>query len=179
MSDPIRRKKASVFAETKVIIQGKEILIKLNTLVDRERFLALSEDEKKAFLLEEANKTSPTPVSGIFNLSSSFQYVDPSFLTEFDYGNVLVEVNIPYCLHIPNDYELEVLLSKDTGQMALVIPSKIWTQKAQTDKEYSDETDFFADDRVLYFRKNAIVGPKIPITEPIRYTLQRQTRSED
>jgi hypothetical protein len=102
-------------------------------------------------------------VSGIFSLNSSFQYIDPSFLQEFNYGNVLVEVNIPYCLHIPDDYELEVLFSKDTGQTALVMPSKIWTQKAQTDKKRSDETDFFADDRVLYFQKNAIVGPKVPL----------------
>jgi hypothetical protein len=163
MPDPIRRKKVSVFADTKVIIGGKEILTRLNLLVDREKFLALSEAEKKAFLLQEAKKTSPTPVSGIFSLNSSFQYIDPSFLQEFNYGNVLVEVNIPYCLHIPDDYELEVLFSKDTGQTALVMPSKIWTQKAQTDKKRSDETDFFADDRVLYFQKNAIVGPKVPL----------------
>jgi hypothetical protein len=44
-----------------------------------------------------------------------------------------------------------------------VIPSKIWTQKAKTDNEQSDETDFFANDRTLYFRKSAIVGPKVPL----------------
>ncbi|MFA6585560.1 MAG: hypothetical protein WCS86_00135 [Candidatus Paceibacterota bacterium] len=163
MADPIRTKKVSIFAETKVVVEGKELLIKLNTLVDADKFLALSEEEKKTFLLQEANKTSPTPVSGIFTLNSSFKYVNPSFLKEFNYGNVLVELNIPYCLHIPNGYELEVMFSKDTKQMALIIPSKIWTQKAQTNKERSDETDFFADDRVLYFRKNAIVGPKMPL----------------
>lgn len=163
MPDPIRIKKASIYAETKVKIGEKEEFIKLNVLVDADKFSKLTEDQKKSSLLEEAQKISPTPVSGIFNLNTSFSYIDPTFLKEFNYGNVLVELHIPYCIHIPNGYELEVLLSKNPEQLALIIPSKIWTKKAQTDGEYSDETDFFADDRTLYFRRNAIVGPKFPI----------------
>lgn len=163
MSDPIRIKKSSIFAETRIKVEGKEETIMLNVLVNTDTFSALSEEQQKAFLLQEAQKISPTPVSGIYNIGSSFQFVDPTFLSEFNYGNVLVELHIPYCIHIPNGYELEVMLSKDTRQMALIIPSKIWTQKAQTNTEHSDETDFFADDRVLYFRRNAVVGPKVPL----------------
>lgn len=163
MSDPIRTKKISFFAETKVTIEDKDTLVKLNTLIDKDKFLLMSDDDKKAFVLEETKNISINPVSGIYNLNSSFQYTDPIFLEEFDYGNVLVELNIPYCLHIPNKYELEVTISKETGQKALLIPSKIWTQKAHTAKQSSDETDFFADDRVLYFSKNALIGPRMPL----------------
>lgn len=102
-------------------------------------------------------------MNGIFSLGSSFSYEDSTFLNEFDYGNILVELHIPYCLHIPDGCELEVSVSKETEQTALIIPSKIWTQKAHTDTEYSSGTDFFADDRVIYFRNSTIVSPKIPI----------------
>ncbi len=161
MSDPIRFKKTNTYAEVRIKVGEKEENIKLNALFNADGFLALTEEQKRAYLLQEAQKISPTPVSGIFNVGSSFSYDDPGFLEEFNSGNILVEVHIPYCLHIPNGYELEVLL--ETGEIALIIPSKIWTNKAQTDNNHSDETDFFADDRVLYFRKNAIVGPKVPL----------------
>ena len=47
MPDPIRIKKASVYAETKVKIGEKEEFIKLNVLVDADKFSKLTEDQKK------------------------------------------------------------------------------------------------------------------------------------
>lgn len=164
MPDPIRTKKGSVFAEAKMTMNEKEEIIKVNALVDADKYFSLTEEQKKAFLLKELQKVSPTPVSGIYNLNSSFNYVEKNTLKDFDYGNILVELHIPYCIDVPNGYEMEILISDNPKQTALIIPSKIWTQKAQTsDGERSDKTDFFADDRILYFKKSVILGPKVPL----------------
>lgn len=161
--DPIRIKKQSVFLETKMTVGQKTEIFRFNALVDREKYKSLTPEEQKALFLQELQKVSPAPVSGIYNLGTSFNYVDSKFLEEFNSGNVLVELHIPYCIDIPNGYELEVLLSKDTNQTVLLIPSKIWTQKAQSGTKYSDQTDFFADDKVLYFKSSQIIGPKMPL----------------
>ncbi len=163
MSDPVRRKKMSVFIDATVSIQDRVETLKLNSLVDKERFLSMTEEQQKSALMVDLKNVSPTPVSGIYKLGTSFKYVDSDFLKDFDYGNVLAELHIPYCIDIPNDYEIEVLFSKETGEKALIIPTKIWTKKAQTDTEVSNPTDFFAEDKVLYFQKYVIVGPKIPL----------------
>ena len=47
MSDPIRTKKGSVYAEMKVKTGEKEEYVKLNALVDADRFYALTEEQQK------------------------------------------------------------------------------------------------------------------------------------
>lgn len=72
------------------------------------------------------------------------------------FGNTLVEVNIPYCLHMPNGTELKIK-TKDQ-QEALVFCNKIWTQKAAG----SSYVDFFEEDEATYFQNVEILTPKIP-----------------
>jgi len=165
MPDPKRNTRTGIFAETKLTIEGKEEFIKLNALVDNEKVSTGNPEEIKKFLAIEVQKISPNPAMILHNTHTIFSYVDPNALKDFDYGNVLVELHIPYCIDVPNDYEIEVLLSKELGTKALVIPSKIWTQKARDNelKLGSDDTDFYADDKVLYFNNSRIIGPKFPL----------------
>lgn len=133
-----------------------------NIMVDTEFFQTLPEEQQKSQLKEGLKRTAPRKVSGISSLNTGFNFGDENALDGFDYGNIFVEAHLPYCLDIPNDYELEVLLTPP-GDGALLIPRKIWTHKATSDGRLSDELDFFADDKVLHFQNSDIITPRMPL----------------
>lgn len=162
MPDPKRHKnQGEIFVEA--TFNKSPVSVKFNLIVDRNRVKALTQDQMKEFLGKELSKISPEPVSGITYNQISFQYSDPWALEDFDYGNILVEIHLPYCLHLPDGYEIEAVLQDRMEEKALIIPTKIWTNKANKDEEKSDSIDFFADDRVVYFKNSIILTPKIPV----------------
>lgn len=136
--------------------------IKFNLLVDEANFKNLPPDIQKNILEKELSKVYTRKVSGIYNMNLGFSYDDKDALKGFDYGNIFVEVFIPYCLNLPNHYDFEILLSKPS-KTALVSTMKIWTHKAKSDTKLSDNTDFYAEDEVLHFRNSDILTPKVPV----------------
>ncbi len=159
MSDPYKRKVVHINMQAKSGLTGE--FINFNALLD-ESFKQLNEDDAKSVLLTEITKTSPTGGSGIFVAQSFFSFNGRNAMKDFDYGNVFVEAHLPYCLHIPNNYDLEVLLHTP-DDAALLTPQKIWTKKAISDGKPSDEVDFYADDRITYLKDSEFLTPKMPI----------------
>jgi hypothetical protein len=162
MPDPKRIKRAVVTAQAKYKVGDIEEWHQVNALINAEKFSALSPEQQKLTLQEEIQRVAPRKVSGIFTMKTGFSFEDHKDIEKFNYGNILVEAHLPYCLHIPNGYELEVQLSSSSDK-ALLIPEKVWTHKATEDGRRSDETDFFADNEVLHFKNSAVLSPRLPI----------------
>lgn len=93
------------------------------------------------------------------NINTSYTFVDD--VEKSDFGNTIIEVHLPYCLHIPNKIGLDVYIP-ERDLMAQVFCRKIWTNKAID----SSETDIYAEDRTIYFNKGEIITPQFPI-DPI------------
>jgi hypothetical protein len=163
MPDPIRHKnKTEIWVEAKHHVKEVETPIRFYVTADKDRIEKLSETQVREMLEQDLKNVSPTPVSGIYNTHSRFQYVDPNALKDFDYGNTLIEAHIPYCLHIPNEQEFEIVIPEE-NITALVTLRKVWTNRASDKGVKSSEVDFYAEDRVLYFQKSTMVGPVMPI----------------
>ena len=160
MSDPIRHKPTGeIFLEASY--KDAESPVRFYALTKKEIVENTPKEEMKKMLEVDMSKVSPTPVSGIYKTNLSYQYSEPDALKDFDFGNILVQAHLPYCLHIPNHYEMTVFLPEQNFE-ALVIFEKIWTQRAQEDGKKSDGVDFFAEDRPIYFKNSTILTPKVP-----------------
>lgn len=160
MSDPTRYKPSGeMFVEAR--FKDVENPVKFYALTKKEIIENTSKEEMKKILEADMAKVSITPVSGIYKTYLSYQYSEPDALKNFDFGDILVQAHLPYCLHIPNHYEMTVSIPEQNLE-ALVIFEKVWTQRAQEDGTKSDNTDFFAEDRAIYFKNSTILTPKVP-----------------
>lgn len=161
MNEPIRHKNKTVL---KLEARYKEIAepVRLYAFANRNAVEQIPKEVLEKKLQEDLKKVSIAPVSGIYQLNTSFSYEDPDFLKEFDHADTLIEINLPYCLHIPNQYELTVSLPEHNLD-ALVIFNKVWTQRAREDGKESDVIDFFAEDRPIYFNHSTMLTPKLPM----------------
>lgn len=162
MSDPRRHKnKVEIYLEGKYTSPSGEVPLRLFHTANKEVVSKIPEPELRKMLEQDVKEVSPTPVSGIFNMHARFQYGDPNALADFDYGNTLVEAHIPYCLHIPNEHEFEVVIPEE-NKKALITFRKIWTRRATEDRSPSSPADFYAEDRVVYFQRSTVLPPRMP-----------------
>lgn len=160
MSDPVRYKGLEeLHIEAKPKAGGDPV--DFYVLVDPTKVTKMVEDEVKHQFKKDLDQISLTAVSGINKTHLAFSYEDKDVLKDFDFGNVLVEAHLPYVLHIPNHYEMEISLP-ELGLNAQVIFHKIWTNRAHDDKGTSDEIDLFAENQSLYFRNSNIITPRVP-----------------
>lgn len=160
MSDPIRHKHSGeMFIEAK--FEGVENPIRFYVLTDKRVIENTPKPTIEEIIKTDMARISITPVSGIYKTYLSYQYSEPTALKDFDFGNILIQAHLPYCLHIPNHYEMKVAIPEQNLE-ALVIFEKIWTKRAQEDQKKSDSTDFFAEDRTLYFKNSTILTPVMP-----------------
>jgi hypothetical protein len=111
---------------------------------------------------ERIKGVSTTPTFGIHKTYIQFAYADPRSISGFDHANVLIEARLPYCLHLPNGFEVEIPIP-DSSARALVIFQKEWTKGASEGGTPSDNIDFYADDTVTHFHKATVVTPNTPI----------------
>ena len=119
---------------------------------------AMPQAQLRALLEKElANVALENPYE-VYGGVMAYGYEDPSQLSGYVYGDTLVQMSLPYCLHLPNGSALEVHLP-DSGFSALVTLHKVWTLKAAG----SSEADFFHDTRSTFFKNNSVKGPKYPI----------------
>lgn len=160
MSDP-RRKKDQTEVLIKAIMEDSENPVNFYLLADREKVKSLPKEEMERMIMEEFQKISPKPVSAIQKNYIMYSYSDADALSEFDFGNTLVQAHLPYCLHIPNFYEMKVSIP-ELNLNALVTFEKIWTNRAETKEAQSELTDLYAEDRMLYFKKSTMLTPVIP-----------------
>lgn len=160
MSDPVRHKLSGELS-IEVTFEGIEKPVRFYALADKEFIKNTPKAVMEAMIRSDMEKISIKPVSGLYKTYVSYQYSEPNTLRDFDFGNILVQAHIPYCLHVPNHYEMTVSIPEQNLE-ALVMFEKIWTNRAQEDQRKSDSTDFFAEDRVLYFKNSVILTPVMP-----------------
>lgn len=163
MSDPKR------FIDTarivaKVKFDKTQEVIDLHAIVDAEKYRKLPPEVAEQITKQEIGKISLAPSTVIYSTITSYSYSDRDAIKDFNFGNILIEAHIPYCLHLPNHTELEVSLT-DSQLDALVILEKIWTNRAQTEKGKSNSTDFFTEDKTLYHKDIEIIGPVQPFRD--------------
>lgn len=160
MSDPVRHKHSGEML-VEAIFEGVEKPIRFYVLTEKEVIQNTPKSAMEEMIETHMAKVSITAGSKIHKNYISYQYSEPGALKDFDFGNILVQAHLPYCLHIPNHYEMIVSIPERNLE-ALVIFEKLWTNRAQEDQEKSDTTDFFAEDRVLYFKNSAVLTPVMP-----------------
>lgn len=108
-----------------------------------------------ANMLKEVRIDTPFKMKSMFPVYSLVEKPEVP-----EYANTIAEVNLPYCLHLPNGYEVDVnLLEKKYKAKAIF--KKVWTNKAKG----SSEADIFAKDRATYFQKGTITSPVLPHKE--------------
>jgi len=163
MRDPRRIKNRTIaWVEAKHFCKDDEIRLQLYKIEDKDKIERLDKEQIKEKLTKEIAEVSPTSVMGITYNAMRFSYSDPDALNDFNYGNVLLDIHLPYCLHLPNNYEMEINIPEENIH-ALVIFNKIWTQQASDQGKNSSDVDFYAEDRTIYFQKSTIITPVIPI----------------
>ncbi len=124
-------------------------------LTDKKIYDEIPKEQISSDLQQMLKVVSVMPVFGIYNTVLSYGYPEPP--QKPTSGNTLIEVNLPYCLHIPNDYEMIVSLP-DKGYEAKVFFYKIWTENANG----SSLVDVFAENKKTYFQKSEFITPQIP-----------------
>jgi hypothetical protein len=125
MSDPIRHKlDTQLFVEATHKEAGKPI--RFHVLTNKGFIESLPKEEIENRLKQELSRISITPVSALNRTHLGFSYDERDAMKDFDFGNILIQAHLPYCLHIPNHYEIKVSLPEHKIE-ALVIFEKIWT----------------------------------------------------
>jgi len=160
MNDPkIQKSLALIKAEVKFSEADK--VITLCRLIDKDIAQNNPSEVLESKLKEDIGKISIKSGTELYGMSTSYSYVDEEYVKEFDFGNVLVQVHLPYCLNIPDHYEMKISVPEDSIE-ALVTAEKIWTSRSKTEDGESDNVDFFAEDRPLFLNKSTILSPKLP-----------------
>ncbi|MEO8637672.1 MAG: hypothetical protein ABI430_02095 [Candidatus Taylorbacteria bacterium] len=163
MADPLRIKNKTEINIKGVFTVGETSSEEeLSLIANKDKLTETPEENLREKIKQDLQIVRLTPLSAIYTTQMAFQYDNPDALKDCDYGNIFVEAHLPYCLHIPNHYELEVDLP-ELGIKALLIHRKIWTKKAQEGAVKSSEIDFFSEDKTTYFNNSVILTPKVPV----------------
>jgi len=88
--------------------------------------------------------------------------VKPDDLISLEYANMLIEANIPYCLHLPTNIEIEVVLP-ERDIKGKILFRKVWTNRAKEDQLPSDDVDFYMSGAPTYFNKSTMLPPWLPL----------------
>ncbi|MDP3982547.1 MAG: hypothetical protein Q8Q65_00520 [bacterium] len=110
MSDPRRIKKLGKIA-VDLKYNDMSQSVKFHTFVDAEILKNIPKEVIIAGLKPEINKVSLKRGTEFYRTLVSYSYSE-GYLKEFNYGNTLVEVNLPYCLHFPNHSEFKVKIKE-------------------------------------------------------------------
>lgn len=111
-------------------------------------------EQVQSILQHELKSLALEPQFSITRLHNVYSNVDS--IAPFEFGDTLVEINLPYCLHLPRGFETYVVI-KDHVK-ARVEFDKTWTANASG----SSETDFYSKNCVTYFRGDSIQTPSMP-----------------
>ena len=103
-------------------------------------------------MMKEISFDKPVSIKNIF---ARYSLVEK--MKDIPFGNTLIEVNIPYCLHIPNGYEVKINLS-NLNLVAHIIFYKVWKKNA----ENSNDIDIYAEDKITCFKNSNVITSKIP-----------------
>lgn len=97
-------------------------------------------------------KVRPERGSVIEKILPGFSYEEAPKKEKY---NTVVIINLPYCLHLPQNFHISYKLEDDLGALTF---NKIWTDIS----EDSDTEDIFCEDKDLYFNSTVLTTPMLP-----------------
>ena len=154
--------KAIIKLFTKLPDTGEEVLFYLLTNSDAIRVTPKEIIEKDMRQwIKQVNVKAPMAMSSV-----SVSYSLEENPEQIDYGNTLIDINLPYYLHLPNRSEYEITLP-ELSLKAKILTTKVWTTKAAG----SSPIDFFAEDRVVYFNNGNMITPQLPYNAELGWDL--------
>ena len=92
----------------------------------------------------------------LYSLRTVSSYVDPLSRSKLFGHNTLVEISLPYTLHLPSDVPFDVACP-EAGR-ATVVLRKVWTDLAIG----SNTAEIYSDDHLLYYGSAQQESPTIP-----------------
>jgi hypothetical protein len=125
-------------------------------IVAPEEIARLPREEAKARLSALLHQVRVKPEFILYGFASLASYVDPPPRATLLGYNTLVEISLPYTLHLPNDMPFDVA-SPAMGR-ATVVMQKVWTNLATG----SNDAEIYADDQLLYYGPAQPQSPTIP-----------------
>lgn len=141
-------------------------------LTTREAVEATSEEQVQKEIQEQLKEVQFDKAAVIKGVDVSFDYEVSGhpFFQPIGETNLLIEVNLPYCLHLPDKYLYEVKLGEQEN--AYLRLRKVWTEKTTNptrpeDLDPSSSNDLFAEDREVFFGKAQILTPVFPQKENV------------
>lgn len=163
MHDPIRIKNKGRSVAT-VKYEDQNEPTNLHEIINADVAKKIPQEILEEQVKSRIEKISIKPGSEMKSIYTAFSYSENSPMEDFNFGNIFIEANLPYCLKFPNFSEVNIKLVEDNID-ALVTMRKIWTNRAQTSDGSSDEVDIYTDDVPIYFKKSTIVGPVLPFRQ--------------
>jgi hypothetical protein len=136
--------------------QSESGLVLPVVVIAPEEIARLPREEARARLSGLLHQVQPRPELIIYGFATLASYVDPPMRKALLGYNTLVEISLPYTLHLPSDMPFEVMCPQ-TGRAAVAM-QKIWTKLATG----SNEAEVFADDQLLYYAPAQPISPSIP-----------------
>ena len=116
----------------------------------------LPREDAEARLSALLNQVRAKPELILYGFRTLASYVDPPPREALLGHNTLVEISIPYTLHLPNDMPFE-LTCPQAGRANLVL-RKVWTTLAAG----SNDAEIYADDQLLYYGPTQPLSPVTP-----------------
>jgi hypothetical protein len=116
----------------------------------------LPREDAEAQLSALLQQVRVRPELMLYGFSTLASYVDPPDRTALFGHNTLVEISLPYTLHVPTGMVFEVKCP-EIGAVTVVL-RKVWTNLATG----SNEAEVCADDQLLYYGPTRPLSPFVP-----------------
>jgi hypothetical protein len=130
-------------------------MIPVRLLVSQE-VASLPVDEAKKTIGSLLHEIRIRPEFVLYGFRTTAAYVDPLPRSQLFGHNTLVEVSLPYTLHLPSGVPFDV--SCADGRKAIVVLRKLWTERAAG----SSTTEIYADNQLLYYGDTHLASPTSP-----------------
>ena len=125
-------------------------------IVAQEEIASLPREQAEEHLSALLHQVRVRPEFILYGLGTLASYVDPPPRTALLGHNTVVDVSLPYTLHLPNDMPFEVSCPQ-TGR-ATVVLRKVWTTLGNG----SNNAEVYADDQILFYGPAQHQSPTMP-----------------
>lgn len=116
----------------------------------------LPPEEAEARLSALIHQVRVRPEFTLYSFATLASYVDPPPRAVLLGYNTLVDISLPYTLHLPNGMPFDVTYP-EAGKATIII-RKVWTTLASG----SNDAEIYADDQLLYYGPAQSQSPNVP-----------------
>lgn len=122
---------------------------------DEIRRLPSAEAKKRLSALAHQVRVRPELV--VYHVGTFGSYVEPLSRRQLMGHNIVVEINLPYTLHVPAGMAFQVRCPQVNGTATIQL-RKTWTNRANG----SNDAEVYADDQPLYYGPASLESPHLP-----------------